>query len=132
MEPRFEIVVRAFILDDDGRVLLAKRAKEPEKNKWSLVGGKVEWHEKAIDAVVREVKEELNIIFVPTFEFYTEYFFPNKKHHCHILYFSGSYSGTIHTKKDEITDVKFFSITEIQEMKDIAWDHGENIQRYFK
>lgn len=38
----FELVVGAIILDDKGYMLLTKRAKKPEQNKWALVGGKVE------------------------------------------------------------------------------------------
>lgn len=117
----FEIVVRALIQDKTKRVLLAKRAKKPEQHKWALVGGKVEMNEKSIEAVVREVKEELNIDFLPRFEFYGENLFPEL--HCLILYFSGEYSGSIQTKLDEILEVKFFSRSEIKAMENIAWDH---------
>lgn len=60
----FEIIVRSIIRDSGGKFLFVKRAKDPEKNKWSLPGGKIEHFEKAEDAIVREIKEELNLDFI--------------------------------------------------------------------
>jgi ADP-ribose pyrophosphatase YjhB (NUDIX family) len=45
----------------DGRLLLAKRAKEPSKGKWSLPGGKVELGETVCEAAKRELLEECSI-----------------------------------------------------------------------
>jgi ADP-ribose pyrophosphatase YjhB (NUDIX family) len=42
-------------------VLLAKRGQEPAKGTWSLPGGAVELGEKAIDALKREIGEEVGI-----------------------------------------------------------------------
>jgi ADP-ribose pyrophosphatase len=40
------------------KYLLIKRAAEPDKGLWSVPGGLVEIGEKAVDAAVREAKEE--------------------------------------------------------------------------
>jgi mutator protein MutT len=53
--------VAAFITDDKGRLLLCKRAKNPEKGTLDLPGGFVDFNETAEDALKREIKEELNI-----------------------------------------------------------------------
>ena len=45
-------------IEKDGNVLLVLRLKAPEQGLWNLPGGKVDWHERAEDAVVREVAEE--------------------------------------------------------------------------
>jgi ADP-ribose pyrophosphatase YjhB (NUDIX family) len=42
-------------------VLLAKRGQEPAKGTWSLPGGAVELGEKLIDALKREIREEIGI-----------------------------------------------------------------------
>jgi len=45
----------------DGKVLLLKRAKEPFKDCWSLVGGHVEGNETLEEALRREFKEETGL-----------------------------------------------------------------------
>ena len=45
----------------DGKVLLLKRAKEPFKDRWSLVGGHAEGKETLEEALRREFKEETNL-----------------------------------------------------------------------
>jgi NAD+ diphosphatase len=49
------------ILEYDKKVVLIKRAKEPGRGKLDLPGGFVDPKESAEDAVVREIKEELQI-----------------------------------------------------------------------
>lgn len=48
----------AVIADDEGRVLLGRRAIEPYKNMWDLPGGFVEEDEHPLDALRRELREE--------------------------------------------------------------------------
>lgn len=48
----------AFILNDKGQLLLQLRNKAPEKEYWSIPGGRVELFETFENAVKREVKEE--------------------------------------------------------------------------
>ncbi|WP_199770751.1 NUDIX hydrolase [Brevibacillus laterosporus] len=56
--------VGAAIIDDNRRILLVLRKKAPEAGCWSLPGGKVDYMETIEDAVIREIKEELNIDIV--------------------------------------------------------------------
>lgn len=42
----------------DGAVLIARRGREPNRGRWSLPGGSVEFGEAAADAAVRELYEE--------------------------------------------------------------------------
>lgn len=39
-------------------VLLVRRGKPPLQDAWSIPGGRIEWGERAIDAALRELKEE--------------------------------------------------------------------------
>ena len=53
--------VGALVLDDAGRLLLVRRAREPSRGLWSLPGGRVEPGEADADAVAREVLEETGL-----------------------------------------------------------------------
>jgi 8-oxo-dGTP diphosphatase len=52
--------VHTLIFKED-KILLAKRAKEPSKDKWSLPGGRLELGETVYQAARREVLEECSI-----------------------------------------------------------------------
>lgn len=51
----------AAILDDEGRLLLIQRLREPEAGAWGLPGGKIDFGERAADTARREILEELGI-----------------------------------------------------------------------
>ncbi len=53
--------VGAIVLDAQGRLLMVQRANPPAQGQWSIPGGRVEPGESAVDAVVREVREETNL-----------------------------------------------------------------------
>jgi ADP-ribose pyrophosphatase YjhB (NUDIX family) len=45
----------------DGRLLLVKRLRAPEAGCWNLPGGKVDFGERVVDAIRREVAEEIGV-----------------------------------------------------------------------
>lgn len=51
----------AFIEDKDGRILLVKRAVDPQKGYWDVPGGFIETGENPIVATKREIREELGV-----------------------------------------------------------------------
>lgn len=51
----------AAVVYRDGKILLGKRGKHPNKDMWTIPGGKVEWLESLESAVKRELMEEANI-----------------------------------------------------------------------
>lgn len=51
--------VSAAIIHRDGKVLAARRATGPQEGLWELPGGKVEQGERPLDALRREIREEL-------------------------------------------------------------------------
>jgi 8-oxo-dGTP diphosphatase len=55
----------AIILDDAGRVLLARRADEPGAGLWDLIGGFIDEGEDPLAALRREVREELSVEIEP-------------------------------------------------------------------
>ena len=53
--------VAALVPNQDGQLLLVKRAVEPAKGAWCLPGGFIEIDESIEEAVLRELKEETGI-----------------------------------------------------------------------
>lgn len=58
MHPRLGAIA---VMPRRGRVLLVKRKKEPNANTWGFPGGHVELGETALDAAVRELREETDV-----------------------------------------------------------------------
>jgi ADP-ribose pyrophosphatase YjhB (NUDIX family) len=59
--PESPIVGVGAVVFDGASVLLAQRGQEPAKGTWSLPGGAVELGEKVVDALKREIREEIGI-----------------------------------------------------------------------
>ena len=55
----------AVVQDDAGRILLGRRAGEPEAGKWDLPGGFLEEGEHPLDALLRELREETGVEIEP-------------------------------------------------------------------
>jgi ADP-ribose pyrophosphatase YjhB (NUDIX family) len=55
----------AFVLDDEGRVLLARRARDPDRGKWDAPGGFIEVDEDPLAALRRELREETSLEVEP-------------------------------------------------------------------
>jgi ADP-ribose pyrophosphatase YjhB (NUDIX family) len=53
--------VGALVHDDDGRLLVVRRAHEPGAGRWTIPGGRVEAGESDAEAVQREVLEETSL-----------------------------------------------------------------------
>ena len=51
----------AVVLREDGRLLLVRRGREPQRGRWSVPGGKLEPGETATQAAVRETFEETGV-----------------------------------------------------------------------
>ena len=56
------LATAAFIVDDDGRLLVARRGKEPAKGTLDLVGGFVDMDENAEQGICREIQEETGLV----------------------------------------------------------------------
>ena len=59
--PAAVIAVSVIVRDDQDRFLLVRRAASPQKGRWTLPGGKVEFDESLPGAAAREVLEETGV-----------------------------------------------------------------------
>lgn len=69
--------VVAAIIVKDNKIFATQRGYGDFKGKWEFPGGKIEENEEPQDAIIREIKEELNIDIIPGDLFETiEYDYP--------------------------------------------------------
>jgi len=88
-------VVCAILQNESEEILIAQRSKGVHKNKWEFAGGKVNQGESFKQALVREIKEELDVeVKVNEFLCSTQYDYGKKKVNLH-SYFAEITSGTI-------------------------------------
>lgn len=105
------------IIEKEGKFLLGKRNKEPYNCFWTFPGGKIEYNEKAEDAIIREVKEETGADFKPTeFLGYLDEI-RTEKGHCVSLWFKGSIEGELKPDAREISEIKWFAYDELKRIK---------------
>lgn len=63
----YHLVVVAVIMNSKNEILITKRAKTKKKEplKWELTGGGAKAGETSLQAILREIKEEIGLTFVP-------------------------------------------------------------------
>ncbi len=107
--------------NDEKKVLLVKRGKEPSKGLWSIPGGMVELGERVRDAGIREVKEECNVDVEPEDVIaVVDLIFKDqdekvKYHYILIDYLAKFISGELRPQSD-VVDACWFSQQELEEL----------------
>lgn len=122
--------VACIIIDKQGKILLSKRKNEPESGKYDLPGGFIDLGEKAEDAVIRELKEELSIN-VTSLRYLSSY--PNRYIYSGITVYTLDlcFLCTIDSfeklnAKDDVLSFDFFKLEDI-DMKTIAFESVKNM-----
>ncbi|MDD4969280.1 MAG: NUDIX domain-containing protein [Paludibacter sp.] len=109
-------VIHLHVFNSQGELYLQKRAmdKDIQPGKWDTsVGGHVDYGEETVIALKREVKEELGIIdFKPTFLQRYKFVSDREAELVHSYY--TIYDGTIQPDPIEISEGKFWTITDIE------------------
>jgi len=111
------------------KILLTKRNVEPFRHKWCIPGGHVEPFEDAVTAVIREVKEETNLDFNPTFLAYMDEIFEDRQIHNVVLLFYGEASNLLKPGPDEVTEASWYTLDEAKQM-DLAFYHNKALELY--
>lgn len=109
--------VAALIMDDRERVLFAKRAFDPFKGTLDLPGGFVDKDESAEEALMREIKEELNLE-IDTYTFFRS--FPNRYNFKGLTYYTVDLFFTCTIKDmamleagDDAADIVFVPVQDV-------------------
>ena len=110
-EPK--VGVGGFIVHNH-RLLLVRRAKPPEKDAWSIPGGKVEPGETLEDAVAREIAEEVGLrVEVERLLNLTQYFVPELGQH----WLAPSFLCRVPGRRDVVP-----AVAEVREARWFAFD----------
>jgi 8-oxo-dGTP diphosphatase len=112
----------ALVLDEEGKVLLARRAQDPGAGLWDLLGGFVDEGEKPIAALTRELEEETGLEITPG-EFLGGY--PDRYGDEGIytlnLYWTARTRGGELELDDEIAEVAWFALDELPAPSEFAF-----------
>jgi len=110
-------------------ILLTKRKVNPYLNKWCLPGGHINNNELSRNAVIREVKEETGLDYLPQFYNYFDEIIPGENIHAVVLIFFGGSSGTLVRDNSEISDAKWILLDDALNY-DLGFQHGEILKQY--
>jgi 8-oxo-dGTP diphosphatase len=121
--------VAAIIENEEGKILLTRRNIKPFKGQWCLPGGHIDDNEKALEAVIREAKEETGLDFEAEFVGYTDEIIPELKWHAVVLVFTGKGTGKLAVQEREVVDIAWFSLEEAQSLL-LAFVHNQILDDY--
>lgn len=118
-----------FVVDDDGRLLLGVREKDPHRGKWVLPGGKVEPFETLEDAARREIREEtgLDIVVSRTLDV-VEIIDPPIEHRIIVYAQASPVGGTLNSASD-LSAARFFARDELGTL-DVTPAVGEVLRKH--
>ena len=116
---KYKHMVSLLLIAKDKKFLLLKRTDNGHKfsGYWGLPGGSVEKDETPLDAVIREVKEEIGLD-IPNVKLLNTYKYPRGVINVYV-YNSTDFDPTKIVLNDEHTEWKMCTYSEIYHMKNI-------------
>ncbi len=128
--------VAMLVLNQNNELLMVKRAREPEKDKWDLPGGFVDTRESLEDALLREAREELKLELskdqITYFNSYPDrYLFQEVNYHVLSGVFVARIADTtpLHPD-DDVSEYRYFPLDQIP-FEEIAFESMKQAVRDF-
>lgn len=114
----------ALVVDRHGRLLLGVRAKDPNRGKWVLPGGKVRPFETLADAVEREIREETGLEIAVEAPFTVREIINPPHEHRLIVYSRGRVVGGELTPGSDLERAAFFGPADLDglDLSDVVAD----------
>ena len=118
-------VVGVGCLKDD-QVLLIRRGTQPRLGEWSLPGGRIEPGERAVDAALRELKEETGVDAVITgLVDVVDGVFPEHGRHYVMIDYRAEWSGGTPVAGDDAAEAAFHPLAAVDDL--VAWDETRRV-----
>lgn len=127
-------VAGVVIVNENDEILFQKRSrlKRTNPNKWGICGGKVNLGETPLEAGVRETMEEIGILLNKE-ELRFLSMTTNEKLHFTVYYVRKNVEvNECKLQKEEVEEVKYFKIEELQELENEGLDWLENWKKITK
>jgi 8-oxo-dGTP diphosphatase len=109
-------------------VLLIRRGRPPRLGEWSLPGGRIEPGERAIDAALRELREETGVeADITGLVDVVDGLFPDTGVHYVLIDYAATWRSGEPVAGDDAADARFMSLDEAEAL--VAWDETRRIIR---
>jgi ADP-ribose pyrophosphatase YjhB (NUDIX family) len=119
-----------LVLDDDGRILLARRARAPDQGKWDLPGGFLNEGEDPRDGLRRELREESSLDVDPL-EFFDvvvdRYGDEDDAQWTLNLYWTCRVLGGTPTPADDVDELRWFGRDELPPPAQLAFRNNAKV-----
>lgn len=113
----------------DGKLVLVKRSKEPDKGMWALPGGMLDWDENAGEAAIREFGEETGLQ-AKLGRFVGVYSNPDRDQFQRVaIAYEVKIIGGKLKAGDDALDARWFSVDDLPAL---AVDHKKMVEEYKK
>lgn len=119
-----------LVLDDDGRILLARRAQEPDKGKWDLPGGFLNEGEEPRDGLRRELLEESSLEVEPLAFFdvvVDRYGDEGDAQWTLNLYYTCRVVRGTPTPADDVDELRWFAHDELPQLAELAFRNNAKV-----
>lgn len=119
----------ALVVDDDGRVLLSRRANDPAAGKWDVPGGFVEEGEHPLDCVRRELREEAGIGLADERLlgiWMDEYDYNGRRVATLNVYYRTRIGDGTPTPADDVAELRWFAASDVP-LDDLAFRHIRDV-----
>jgi NAD+ diphosphatase len=116
--------VSALLFDEDGRVMLARRAADPGRGLWDLLGGFMHEGELPLETLVRELREETSLEIEPL-EFFGAW--PDRYGESGVwtlnLYWTARVRSGEPKPADDVAEVAWFRAGELPPWEEFAFEN---------